>query len=113
VPDWKERSKKSGRQASAPQATLEMIKEVNVRARQTTAPSTEDWSRISPWAVAAGVKQLIDARNFDDARELASQYQEFGNRSRLVIVSAFAHHLLHLIDHAEHPRLPGVQPVSQ
>jgi hypothetical protein len=49
---------------------------------------------------AAGVKHFIDARKFNEARELAAQFRDLAQRTRHYITSAFAIHLLHLADFA-------------
>jgi hypothetical protein len=102
VADWNSRSEGSGVKPSDPLATLEMFKELNAQLdKAVVGKEPANLSpKASPWVAAAGVKHFIDARKFNEARELAAQFRDLAQRTRHYITSAFAIHLLHLADFA-------------
>jgi tetratricopeptide (TPR) repeat protein len=104
VLDWHIRSEHFDIKPSDPQQTLAAIKELNAQTDKSLATANVmNVSEPAPWVVAGDAKRLVDGRKFAEARELAAQYRDLANRKEQGVVSAFANHLLHLIDSAQHP----------
>jgi hypothetical protein len=78
-----------------PEATLKKLREF-----AATKP-VKPIRQVSPWPVVSAVKQLLEQKKFAEAREVAAIYHDLARRTNQVDPTAFASHLLYLIDQAD------------